>query len=164
MLDHRAPAARMGQAAAMLGVDFDMSLAQQDDRRNFADCSAMLRARYVTPYPVDARCSPVGIPLTTRSSNRRSCAETRRPRLLDWLEDVAIARRLTSTRRDRARAKLAQTTLLPRFHEVVGGDGSPYGKPAPDIYVEAARRLGNSPPRAWCSGFRARDARGSPPA
>ena len=50
----------------------------------------------------------------------------------------------TSTRRDRARAKLAHTALLPRFHEVVGGDEVARGKPAPDIYVEAARRLGAS--------------------
>ena len=33
-------------------------------------------------------------------------------------------------------------SLLPRFHELVGGDEVAQGKPAPDIYLEAARRLG----------------------
>jgi beta-phosphoglucomutase-like phosphatase (HAD superfamily) len=45
----------------------------------------------------------------------------------------------------RARAKLGQAALLPRFHAIVGGDEVRAGKPAPDIYVEAARRLEVAP-------------------
>jgi HAD superfamily hydrolase (TIGR01509 family) len=62
--------------------------------------------------------------------------------LIEWLESNAIPRAVaTSTRRDRARAKLSQAALLPRFHDVVGGDEVGRGKPAPDIYLEAARRI-----------------------
>ena len=61
---------------------------------------------------------------------------------------LAIPRAVaTSTRRDRARSKLARASLLPRFHAIVGGDDVARGKPAPDIYVEAARRLGASAAR-----------------
>jgi HAD superfamily hydrolase (TIGR01509 family) len=62
--------------------------------------------------------------------------------LLGWLEANAIKRAVaTSTRRERAVSKLERTALLPRFHQIVGGDEVARGKPAPDIYVEAARRL-----------------------
>ena len=63
--------------------------------------------------------------------------------LLEWLDLQAIPRAVaTSTRRERARAKLEQTALLARFRDIVGGDEVARGKPEPDIYVEAARRLG----------------------
>ena len=55
MLDTEPLAARAwGDAAAALGVDFDMALAQAMVGRNFADCAAMVRARYGADYPVDA--------------------------------------------------------------------------------------------------------------
>jgi len=55
MLDTEPLAARAwGEAAAALGVDFDMTLAQAMIGRNFADCATMLRARYAAPYPFDA--------------------------------------------------------------------------------------------------------------
>jgi HAD superfamily hydrolase (TIGR01509 family) len=144
MLDTEPLAARAwGEAAAMLGVDFDMSLAQGMIGRNFADCSAMLRARYVTPYPVDALLARWHAAYDAIVEREGLALKPGVHELLDWLEGAAIPRAVaTSTRRDRARAKLAQTALLPRFHEVVGGDEVAFGKPAPDIYVEAARRLG----------------------
>jgi len=146
MLDTEPLAARAwGKAAAMLGVDFDMSLAQGMIGRNFADCSAMLRARYVTPYPVDALLARWHAAYDAIVEREGLALKPGVHELLDWLEGAAIKRAVaTSTRRDRAHAKLAHTALLPRFHEVVGGDEVAFGKPAPDIYVEAARRLGTS--------------------
>ena len=146
MLDTEPLAARAwGEAAAILGVDFDMSLAQGMIGRNFADCSAMLRARYVTPYPVDALLARWHAAYDAIVEREGLALKPGVNELLDWLEGAAIPRAVaTSTRRDRARAKLAQTALLPRFHEVVGGDEVAFGKPAPDIYVEAARRLRTS--------------------
>ena len=144
MLDTEPLAARAwGEAAAMLGVDFDMSLAQGMIGRNFADCSAMLRARYVTPYPVDALLARWHAAYDAIVEREGLALKPGVHELLDWLEGAGIPRAVaTSTRRDRACAKLARTALLPRFHEVVGGDEVAFGKPAPDIYVEAARRLG----------------------
>jgi beta-phosphoglucomutase-like phosphatase (HAD superfamily) len=47
----------------------------------------------------------------------------------------------TSTRRERAFAKLVDTALLARFRDIVGGDEVARGKPAPDIFLAAASRL-----------------------
>jgi len=52
---------------------------------------------------------------------------------------VAVA---TSTARATARARLQAAGLLGCFATVVGGDEVTRGKPAPDLYLEAARRLG----------------------
>lgn len=54
----------------------------------------------------------------------------------------------TSTRRSRALPKLAGVGLLDRLKGVVGGDEVAQGKPAPDIYLAAARLLGT--PAAAC--------------
>ena len=48
----------------------------------------------------------------------------------------------TSTEEDRARLSLEASGLDGRFPVIVTGDQIAAGKPAPDIYLEAARRLG----------------------
>ena len=66
--------------------------------------------------------------------------------LLDWLDAEGIPKAVaTSTRRDRAQAKLAQTALLDRFVALVGGDEIARGKPAPDIFLLAAQRIDHAP-------------------
>ena len=68
--------------------------------------------------------------------------------LLEWLEAEGIPKAVaTSTRRDRALAKLELTSLAPRFVALVGGDEVARGKPAPDIFLAAAQRLGEPAPR-----------------
>ncbi len=146
MLDTEPLAARAwSDAAAALGVEFDMALALAMVGRNFVDCAAMVRARYGAEYPVDAL---LGRWHATYDGIVEREGLTLKPgvdALLAWLEGHAIPRAVaTSTRRDRACAKLSRTSLLPRFHQIVGGDEVPLGKPAPDIYLEAARRLGAS--------------------
>ena len=71
---------------------------------------------------------------------------TTRPGARELLQDldrraipVAIA---TSTTTERARAHLAQTGLLALVRHVIGGDQVVHGKPAPDIYLKAAKALG----------------------
>jgi beta-phosphoglucomutase-like phosphatase (HAD superfamily) len=67
---------------------------------------------------------------------------------LDRLDVLKLPRAVaTSTSGGRARAKLAASGLLPRFAAVVGGDEVPAAKPAPDLYLEAARRIGADPRR-----------------
>jgi beta-phosphoglucomutase-like phosphatase (HAD superfamily) len=66
--------------------------------------------------------------------------------LFAWLDAAGIARALaTSTRRTRALAKLEQAALAARLHAIVGGDEVERGKPAPDIFLAAAQRLGVAP-------------------
>ena len=143
MLDTEPLAARAwGEAAAGLGVGFDMALAQAMIGRNFADCSAMLRAHYAAPYPVDALLTGWHAAYDAIVEREGLAVKPGVHELLGWLEANAIKRAVaTSTRRERAVSKLERTALLPRFHQIVGGDEVARGKPAPDIYVEAARRL-----------------------
>lgn len=51
----------------------------------------------------------------------------------------------TSTQHDRARESLTIAGLGDRFEHVIGGDQVENGKPAPDIYLTAAARLGVDP-------------------
>lgn len=51
----------------------------------------------------------------------------------------------TSSRRVVADAMLAEVGLVGSFHAVVASDEVPHPKPAPDLYLEAARRLGVEP-------------------
>lgn len=57
-----------------------------------------------------------------------------------WAKAVA-----TSTARPLALKKLTTTGLISRFAAIVGGDEVPHGKPAPDIFLAAAARLGATP-------------------
>lgn len=131
------------EAATALGVDFDMSLARAMIGRNFADCATMLRNRYAAPYPVDALLGTWHAAYDGIVAREGLALKPGVHELLEWLDANAIPRAVaTSTRRERARGKLEHTGLWPRFHHMVGGDEVARGKPAPDIYIEAARRLG----------------------
>jgi HAD superfamily hydrolase (TIGR01509 family) len=144
MLDTEPLAARAwGEAAAALGVDFDKALARAMIGRNFADCATMLRERYAAPYPFEALLGSWHEAYDTIVAREGLVLKPGLYELLEWLEAHSIPRAVaTSTRRERARVKLEHTGLLPRFHDLVGGDEVARGKPAPDIYVEAARRVG----------------------
>jgi beta-phosphoglucomutase-like phosphatase (HAD superfamily) len=66
--------------------------------------------------------------------------------LLAWLDDLAVPRAIaTSTLAAGASHKLARAGLADRFPVVVTGEQVPRSKPAPDIFLEAADRLGVSP-------------------
>ena len=63
--------------------------------------------------------------------------------LMAWLEAENLCKAVaTSTRRSRAESKLVHAGLFERFAALVGGDEIAHGKPAPDIFIEAATRLG----------------------
>jgi len=83
-----------------------------------------------------------------------------KPGLLEFLSFVegqqlriAVA---TSSDRDYTDFSLRHAGLLQRFSIVVTGDQVANGKPAPDIYVEAARRLGVEP--SQCAALEDSDA------
>lgn len=68
--------------------------------------------------------------------------------LLDWLEQHRIPRAVaTSTRRPLALRKLRIAGLLDRFHAVCTSSDVARPKPAPDVYLLAADRLGIPPAR-----------------
>ena len=55
----------------------------------------------------------------------------------------------TSTHTHFARYKLQQAGLLAHFTVVVGRDAVPHGKPAPDLYLHAAKQLGVAAAQCW---------------
>ncbi|WP_223620897.1 HAD family phosphatase [Lysobacter sp. ESA13C] len=68
--------------------------------------------------------------------------------LLDLLDAHGIPKAVaTSTRRERALAKLTSSGLIERFAVIVTGSDVEHAKPAPDIYLLAARQLGVDPRR-----------------
>ncbi|MET0204153.1 MAG: HAD family phosphatase [Casimicrobiaceae bacterium] len=148
MLDTEPLAARAwDEAAAAVGASFDPGMARRMIGHNFHDCSAMLRAGCPAGYPVDAILSRWHAAYDAIVERDGLAIKPGVFELIDWLDGRGIVRAVaTSTRRDRAHSKLARTALLSRFAALVGGDEIARGKPAPDIYLEAARRLGTMAP------------------
>lgn len=69
---------------------------------------------------------------------------------LEALADAGVACAVaTSTETALARHKLEKAGLLAHFTVVVGRDAVTNGKPAPDLYLHAARQLGADPALCW---------------
>lgn len=133
-------------AAAALEVPFDMALVPAMVGRNFRDCQALITDHHGAHFPTAALMRAWHVAYDAIVEREGIAVKPGLLTLLDWLECEAIPKAVaTSTRRDRAQAKLAQTALLSRFSALVGGDEVPRGKPAPDIFLAAARRLSESP-------------------
>jgi HAD superfamily hydrolase (TIGR01509 family) len=133
-------------AVRMVGVDFDMALLPAMIGRNYADCNALIVAHHGADYPADDLMSAWRVAYDAIVERDGIELKPGLVDLLDWLERENVAKAVaTSTRRSRAADKLAQTGLLDRFAALVGGDEIAHGKPAPDIFLLAAQRLGRSP-------------------
>ncbi|NYE22277.1 HAD family hydrolase [Pigmentiphaga litoralis] len=88
--------------------------------------------------------------------------------LLDGLDRCSIPRSVaTSSGGDKARHHLAAAGILDRFDHIVTRDDVAAGKPRPDLFLEAARRLRKAPGRCLAledsyNGVRAAHAAGMP--
>ncbi|MFO8151288.1 MAG: HAD family phosphatase [Trueperaceae bacterium] len=103
-----------------VGVETDDFVADYDARKEIA-----LQAGEIRPFPA-------AVPLL------------RGLRARGWR--LALA---TSTERPRMAARLANTGILELFDAAVTGEEVVNGKPAPDIFLLAAERLGVRPDRCW---------------
>ena len=66
--------------------------------------------------------------------------------LLDFLKERGIKTSIaTSSPLDRTKEYLSQVGLVDSFDELVSGHMVEHGKPAPDIYIYAAKKLGLNP-------------------
>ncbi|MBK7081566.1 MAG: HAD family phosphatase [Betaproteobacteria bacterium] len=147
MLDTEPLSARAwSDAAQSLGIAFDGSINARLIGRNFPDCRTIIHEHHGDDYPVDdlMRAWHGAYDAIVEREGLRF-----KPGLLEllaWLEAEAIPKAVaTSTRRSRAQAKLAKVGVLARFAALVGGDEIARGKPAPDIFLEAAARLRIAP-------------------
>lgn len=147
MLDTEPLAARAwSEAAESLGMAFDMACAPRLVGRNLRDCRALIVAHHGDGYAVDAVMSRWHEAYDAICEREGVALKPGLVELLDWLEargiDKAVA---TSTRRARAHDKLERVGIARRFSALVGGDEVEHGKPAPDIFLMAARRIACEP-------------------
>jgi beta-phosphoglucomutase-like phosphatase (HAD superfamily) len=129
-----------------LGVDFDMSLLGAMIGRNYQDCRAMIVERHGEGFPTDRLMDAWHVAYDAIVERDGVGIKDGLFDLLDWLEQERIPKAVaTSTRRERAMVKLGNAALATRFAAIVGGDEIARGKPAPDIFLLAAERLGQAP-------------------
>ena len=134
------------QAAADLGYDLDDEWYATLVGRPTEACERILMERWGTGFPLGdfRRRWPVlwrdGIACT---------GVQKKPGLLELLEFVKGARLpmavATSSEAEYASFTLSQAAVRDWFDAIVSGDQIAHGKPAPDIYLEAARRLAVDP-------------------
>lgn len=138
--------ALLAESARQLGIDWDEALGLAMVGRNVRDADALLARRYPGVPRIDE------LPAAFRARYDAHIAAhgvALKPGVAAMLERVerhdlprAVA---TSTQRERALVKLDRAGLRRRFHAVVGGDEVERGKPAPDIFLAAARALEVAP-------------------
>lgn len=147
MLDTETLAAlAWGDAAALHGMPFDMACTPHMVGRTFSDCRAIITEHHGADYPVDRLMGAWHAAYDRRVERDGLTVKPGVVELLAWLETERVPRAVaTSTRRAGATQKLTQVALLPRFLALVGGDEVSRGKPAPDIFLEAAARIGCIP-------------------
>jgi HAD superfamily hydrolase (TIGR01509 family) len=130
-------------AARELGIDFDHAVTLRLIGLNFADCGTLIRAHHGDDYPVEALMHAWGSAYDAIVEREGIVIKPGLLELMAWLETEDVRKAVaTSTRRARALSKLIHAGLFERFSVLVGGDEIAQGKPAPDIFVETARRLG----------------------
>jgi len=144
MLDTEIHAAQAWtDAAELLGMDFDRAVTTRLVGHNSPDCMALIRAHHGPDYPVEALLEAWHGAYETIIEREGITLKPGLIELLAWLDAERIPKAVaTSTRKVRALAKLTRARLADRFAALVGGDEVARGKPAPDIYLEAAARLG----------------------
>ena len=111
--------------------------------RNKRDCIALLHAAYGDTFDFEATYAQCSVYYEEHVAEHGAPLKAGTRELLAELSargvPLAVA---TSTRGNKARARLEKAGLLSFFQTVVAGDEVANGKPAPDIYLEAVRRLG----------------------
>lgn len=148
MIDsERVSLACWSQAAGEFGLGLDEAVFLRMVGLGDRDTHALLRAQGIEDSVIEAvaaRChvlyeerTQTGLPL------RPGIVE-----LLALLEAHEIPRAVaTTTRQPRANRKLTAAGLLPYFDAVITSGDVARPKPAPDIYLLAAQRLGKAPER-----------------
>lgn len=137
-----------------LGVELPPSALRSIIGRRRPEVEAEFRAALGDTFPVDALYARHAVHY--HAFLEQTAADVlRKPGLdvlLDWLDARALPRAIaTSTLAPGAAHKLALAQLTSRFPVVVTGEQVARSKPAPDIFLEAARRLDVRP--AACVAF-----------
>ena len=131
------------ETATALGYSIGHEILHETVGKRTEDCHAILHAALGPDFPI-ARFIAAWWPLWEQIAERQGIA--RKPgldELLDLLDTHQIPKAVaTSSAQAEARYTLEQAGLADRFAIVVTGDQIANGKPAPDIFLLAAERLG----------------------
>jgi len=133
------------QASAELGYDLDDASYMKLVGRPTADCEQELLAQFGERFPL-GMFRPRWAQLWRAAADEGIPTKPGLHELLAFVEERGLrAAVATSSEVEYATFSLQQAGLAHRFDVVVTGDQVARGKPAPDIYLEAARRLGVEP-------------------
>jgi HAD superfamily hydrolase (TIGR01509 family) len=137
--------AAMQEAADALALALPLSLCHAMVGVPSHECNLMLQEHYGTGFDLDVFRGHFSTSVQ-RQMSERVPVKPGVVELLDFLRDrglpLAIA---TSAARATAERNLGRAGLLDRFDAVATRDDVEHPKPAPDLYLEAARRLGVTP-------------------
>jgi len=134
------------RAAGELGHDLDDRSYSRFTGRTTADCERELVRLFGTDFPM-SRFRERWRELWRRSVETDGIStKTGLGALLEFVQDAALLSAVaTSSDAHFAEFSLRRAGIAGRFDALVSGDQVARGKPAPDIYLEAARRLGRDP-------------------
>ena len=110
------------------------------------DVEAGIRAEFGLDFPLEAFRDSFGALWLSYVDEHGIASKPGASDFVDHLGRQRVPHAIaTSTHHDRARESLSVAGLGDRFEHVIGGDEVEKGKPAPDIYLTAAARIGVDP-------------------
>ncbi|MBN1829642.1 MAG: HAD-IA family hydrolase [Deltaproteobacteria bacterium] len=134
------------QTAAESGFELSDEIYGRLIGRSADDTKECLRRIYGPRFPLDACIARAHSLFHRRVAEGCLAVKEGLWEILDFLEALPLPKAVaTSTSSPTALFMLRRTGLDSRFDAIVTGDLVPRGKPAPDIFLEAARRLGAAP-------------------
>ena len=133
------------QAARGLGYALSDAVHSRMIGRNIADAERAVLEEFGPGFPMDGfrdQCQKLEAEFQGRPVPKKHGLD----QLLAFLDSRCVPKAVaTSTRRKNAVAQLAASGLLDRFNSIATGDEVRNGKPAPDLFLLAAQRLGIDP-------------------
>lgn len=133
-------------AGRELGYHFTDELLLSTTGRTFPDCYKLLQATFGAEFPLPTFQHLWPIHWNRYVARHGIPQKPGLTSLLDLLEARAVPKAVaTSTTHEEAHFTLRSGQINRYFTIVVTGDQIMRGKPAPDIYLEAAQRLGVEP-------------------
>ena len=135
----------MQEAARNLGLEMSLAFCHSMIGIPRRECNVMIQGLYGAGFDID-RFRGLYSSHVRRLLDERIPVKTGVIELLDLLDRLGLPRAVaTSAARETAEHHLGRAGLLERFHAIATRDDVEHAKPAPDIYFEAARRLGVTP-------------------
>ncbi|HTV40703.1 MAG TPA: HAD family phosphatase [Candidatus Sulfotelmatobacter sp.] len=128
------------------GYSLSESIYLQAVGRDDRDTREIFRMHFGNDFPYDEICCDVRVIMDRGTAEAGHALKEGVLDLLEYLAQRSIPCAVaTSTTRQKALARLGQANILRYMREVSGGDEVTRGKPEPDLYLLAAKKLGVAP-------------------